>query len=105
MSNPTETSVAKQQGILDAAAEAVRSVPAGSVATYGDIAAIINAGPRQAGRLVGQIADTAPWWRIVYADGTPSTCHAGTAGDLLRQEGIEFLGQRVNMSVQRITRD
>lgn len=91
--------------IPDAAREAVRSVPAGFVATYGDIAAIINVGPRQAGRLVGQIADAAPWWRIVYADGRPSSCHAGTAEHLLRQEGIEFLGQRVNVAVHRITRD
>lgn len=105
MSNPAEAASIQQPDIHDDAHEAVRAVPVGSVATYGDIADIINIGPRQAGRLVGEIADDAPWWRIVYADGTPATCHGHTAEGLLRQEGIEFLGQRVNMAHQRITHD
>lgn len=105
MSNLDDASSSGSKGIHDATREAVRSVPAGTVATYGDIAAIINAGPRQAGRVVGQVSNAAPWWRIVYVDGTPSTCHSGTAEELLRSEGIEFLGERVNMAVHRISSD
>lgn len=105
MRSPIDSASAKRPSLQDAVRRAVRSVPAGYVAMYGDIATIINVGLRQAGRLVGQIADAAPWWRIIYADGTPSTCHSRLATGLLRQEGNETLGQRVNLALHRINRD
>lgn len=80
----------------------MRSVPAGQVATYGDIAEAAGIGPRQAGRLVAQESDSGPWWRIVCADGTTAHCHSGTAPELLAAEGIEFRGQRVDMKRYRI---
>lgn len=82
---------------------AVRSVPPGMVATYGDIALAAGIGPRQAGRLVGELSEEIPWWRVVYADGTPATCHGGTAPDLLRAEGVRFRRQRVDLAVHRGT--
>ncbi|WP_209323609.1 MGMT family protein [Brevibacterium renqingii] len=81
--------------------DAVRSVPAGAVATYGDIGKMVGIGPRQAGRLVGMNADRAPWWRVVYADGSPATCHSGTAPSLLQAEGVGFDGTRVDMRAHR----
>src|SRR5690606_3337935 len=52
---------------------AVRAVPVGGVATYGEIAE--EAGRPGAARAVGNVlkhADdpTLPWWRIIRADGT-----------------------------------
>lgn len=80
----------------------MRSVPVGRAATYGDIAEAVGVGPRQAGRLVVQESNVEPWWRVVYADGTAAHCHGGTAPELLQAEGVEFRGQRVNMTRFRI---
>lgn len=82
----------------------VASIPAGRVMAYGDIAAIVGVGPRQAGRLVAALDDDVPWWRLVYADGTPATCHGGTAPELLRREGVRFRGRRVDRSTARPAR-
>ncbi|HXD27516.1 MAG TPA: MGMT family protein [Arthrobacter sp.] len=83
----------------------VDAIPAGTVMAYGDIAAIVGVGPRQAGRLVAALDDNVPWWRVVYADGTPATCHDGAAPDLLRREGVPFRGARVDRgAVDRSTR-
>ncbi len=84
-------------GIEDAIREAVRALGPGTVVSYGDIAATAGNGPRQAGRLVGKLSEEIPWWRVVHADGTPATCHNGTAGALLRAEGVIFHGRHVAM--------
>lgn len=78
----------------------VAAIPAGQVMAYGDIGAIVGVGPRQAGRLVAALDDDVPWWRVVYADGTPATCHGGTAPGLLRREGVRFRGTRVDRSAE-----
>jgi alkylated DNA nucleotide flippase Atl1 len=41
--------------------------------------------------------DGVPWWRVVYADGTPASCHRGQAPALLSDEGTPMLGARVDM--------
>lgn len=81
--------------------EAVAGVPAGSVASYGDIGERIGAGPRQVGRAMTLLDENVPWWRVVYADGTPATCHGGRAPDLLRNEGTPMRGARVDMERAR----
>ena len=86
-------------------ADAVRAVavtiPPGRVMTYGEIAYATGLHPRQVGRLVGTIAETIPWWRVVRADGTPATCHDGTAPALLSQEQVPFTGHRVDLRALR----
>lgn len=77
--------------------EVVRAVPPGAVVTYGDVAAAVGIGPRQAGRLVGQLSEDLPWWRVVHADGSTATCHGGIAGELLVAEGVGFRGARVDL--------
>ncbi|GAA3505482.1 MGMT family protein [Streptomyces albogriseolus] len=77
--------------------EAVAAVPAGSVASYGDIAERIGTSPRQVGRAMGLLGEGVPWWRIVRADGTPATCHEGQAPRLLATEGTPMRGTRVDM--------
>jgi methylated-DNA-protein-cysteine methyltransferase-like protein len=81
----------------------VRRVPAGAVATYGQIAAEAGA-PRRA-RLVGQVLKTlppgsgVPWHRVINARGELSLPVGSEAWrrqrDRLENEGIVFVGGRI----------
>ena len=86
-------------------AEAVRAIaariPPGSVMTYGDIAVEAGLPPRQVGRIVARISEDIPWWRVIRADGTPATCHDGTAPALLAREHVPFVGGRVDLRALR----
>lgn len=82
----------------------VRRVPRGKVATYGDIA--YAAGFPGAARQVAWALHGSrgiPWQRIVGADG--KILLAGEAGFeqrmRLQQEGVQFIGLRVDMKVHR----
>jgi alkylated DNA nucleotide flippase Atl1 len=86
---------------LDEVRRIVDAVPPGQVITYGEIAALIGIGPRQAGRLVGQLGGCSPWWRVVYRDGSPATCHDGTALSLLLQESAPMCDDRVDIGRTR----
>jgi alkylated DNA nucleotide flippase Atl1 len=88
-------------GIVEDVREVVASIPAGSVATYGDIGRRVEAGPRQVGRAMSLLGGGAPWWRVVYADGTPASCHGGRAVELLRDEGAPMRGARVDLDRAR----
>ncbi|WP_069814765.1 MGMT family protein [Streptomyces sp. TP-A0874] len=82
--------------------EAVVTIPAGSVASYGDVGERIGAGPRQVGRAMSVLRDeNVPWWRVVHADGTPAMCHRGQAPRLLAEEGTPMRGTRVDMGRAR----
>lgn len=83
--------------IVDEVREAVAAIPPGRVLSYGDIAARLGVGPRQVGRAMTLLDDAVPWWRVVHADGTPATCHGGTAPALLRAEGTPLIRTRVDM--------
>lgn len=87
--------------IIEAVREAVAAIPSGSVASYGDIGNRIRVGPRQVGRVMRLLDDSVPWWRVVYADGTPASCHGGQAPELLHDEGTPMLGARVDMKRAR----
>lgn len=92
---------------MDLAAEVravVVAIPPGRVASYGEIGRAVGIGPRQAGREVSLLESGAPWWRVVYADGTPATCHDGAAGPLLEAEGVPFRNGRVDMAKIRANR-
>ncbi|MEU6526780.1 MGMT family protein [Streptomyces sp. NPDC046924] len=84
-------------GLVDDVREAVLAIPAGSVASYGDIGRRIGAGPRQVGRAMSLLDESVPWWRVVHADGTPASCHGGTAPELLGDEAAPMRGGRVDM--------
>lgn len=76
---------------------AVRKIPRGKVATYGQIAALIGS-PRSA-RIVGwalrslPVGTEVPWQRVVNKDGMISienmNCPKEQQATLLRQEGVE----------------
>ncbi|WP_280481370.1 MGMT family protein [Nocardia cyriacigeorgica] len=82
---------------VDEVRAAVLGITPGTVASYGDIGRTIGAHPRQVGRAMSVLDDGVPWWRVVHADGTPATCHGGTAPELLAGEGVPMRGGRVDM--------
>jgi alkylated DNA nucleotide flippase Atl1 len=71
----------------------VRSVPAGSVTTYGDLC---PGAPRHAGAVLSACEDpSVPWQRVVRADG--SLAKGAEQQRLLRAEGVAMRGARVDM--------
>jgi alkylated DNA nucleotide flippase Atl1 len=87
--------------IVDDVREAVIAIPAGSVASYGDIGVRVGASPRQVGRAISLLSGDVQWWRVVHADGTPAPCRDGHAADRLRGEGVPMRGKRVDMDRAR----
>lgn len=73
----------------------VRLIPAGQVATYGQIAEIVGGcTARMVGYAMAACSDDAPWQRVVNAQGkvSPRADHWGAEVQRLRlmEEGIEF---------------
>ncbi|MDR0341818.1 MAG: MGMT family protein [Nocardiopsaceae bacterium] len=87
--------------LIEDVREAVMAIPAGFVASYGDIGKRVGAGPRQVGRAMSLLDESVPWWRVVYADGTPASCHSGRALRLLSNEGTPMASGRVTMKRAR----
>jgi alkylated DNA nucleotide flippase Atl1 len=87
------------EGRLLEVLERVHAIPAGFVRTYGDVS---PGAPRFAGLVLSQVDEPdLPWWRVVRADG--SLAQGRRQHELLMAEGIPFRGDRVDMSVARIT--
>jgi methylated-DNA-protein-cysteine methyltransferase related protein len=77
----------------------VREIPAGFVRTYGDVS---PGAPRFAGTVLFEVDEPElPWWRVVRADG--SLAKGARQKRRLVSEGVPFRGERVEMSVARIT--
>lgn len=91
------------EAVESAIYEAIRSIPRGRVAAYGDVAR--KAGLPGRARLVGRLlressrAAKLPWHRVVRADGRPAfpagspPCHEQL--QRLRAEGVEAIASRV----------
>ncbi|WP_078908489.1 MGMT family protein [Streptomyces vietnamensis] len=64
------------------------AIPPGRVMTYGDVAEWLGeGGPRQVGRVMSLYGGSAPWWRVVRADGTLLPGHELRALAHYREEG------------------
>jgi alkylated DNA nucleotide flippase Atl1 len=82
--------------------EVIASIPAGRVASYGDIAALAGAStPRLIGRILSEDGHDLPWYRVLRSDGTPAPHLVHQQLELLRGEGVLADGQRVSMSKYR----
>jgi alkylated DNA nucleotide flippase Atl1 len=80
----------------------ISDVPPGTVATYGDIAALTGApSPRVVGRVLAEDGHDLPWQRILRADGTPAPHLAHEQLERLRAEGVLADGQRVSLRKYR----
>ena len=74
----------------------IEAIPEGFVRTYGDI-------DRRAPRLVGRVLAAShglPWHRVVRADG--SLAQGARQRELLLQEGVPMLGDRVDLREARL---
>lgn len=80
----------------------VAAIPAGSVASYGDVADLARApSPRLVGRILAEDGHDLPWHRVLRADGTPAPHLARRQLELLRAEGVLADGERVSMRQYR----
>ncbi len=81
----------------------VAAVPAGFVATYGDLAARAGSpSARLAGRVLAELSDeSVPWHRVVRSDGTPAPHLRTEQTALLRAEGVAVHNGRVDMARYR----
>ncbi|GAA1811304.1 MGMT family protein [Nesterenkonia flava] len=78
--------------------ELIASVPAGRVATYGDIAALAGLStPRLVGRVLKEDGFDLPWHRILPATGVPAAHLRTEQLERLRAEGVLAEGSRVDM--------
>lgn len=95
-----------KQSAFEKIYEVVKQIPYGQVATYGQIARL--AGNRQWTRVVGYALhvnpdpDNIPCYRVVNKEGRVSDAFAFGGGnrqvELLQAEGVEFIGDRVDMA-------
>ena len=92
MSSATESFSVRHQTIY----EVVKTIPAGVVATYGQVAAIVGCGPRLVGYALASLPAgmDVPWQRVINSQGKISTRSDGAADPRQRQalirEGIMF---------------
>ncbi|MGI5950416.1 MAG: MGMT family protein [Brooklawnia sp.] len=81
--------------------QAVRAVPPGQVATYGDVAELVGCSPRQVGRIMATDAADTPWWRIVNASGRLPAHLLTEARQHWLAEGISIAGQTSGVQLRR----
>ena len=92
MNSATESFSVRHQTIY----EVVKTIPAGVVATYGQVAAIVGCGPRLVGYALASLPAgmDVPWQRVINSQGKISTRSDGAADPRQRQtlirEGIVF---------------
>ncbi|MGP7999479.1 MAG: MGMT family protein [Streptosporangiaceae bacterium] len=70
-------------------------IPPGRVMSYGDVAEYLGqGGPRQVGRVMALWGGSAPWWRVVHADGSLLGGHERAALAAYRAEGTPLRTSR-----------
>ena len=80
----------------------VASIPAGRVATYGDIAAAAGlSSPRIVGWIMRTDSADLPWHRVITASGRPAAHLATEQLELLRVEGVLADDGRIPLSQVR----
>jgi methylated-DNA-protein-cysteine methyltransferase related protein len=80
----------------------VASIPAGRVATYGDIAAAAElSSPRIVGWIMRTDSSDLPWHRVITASGRPARHLTSQQLELLRAEGILAVDGRIALDEVR----
>lgn len=67
---------------------AVSAIPAGRVATYGDVGRAVGVTPRQVGWIMARHGSAVPWWRVVNAEGLLPVDLLAEAREHWEAEGI-----------------
>jgi len=84
--------------------DVVASIPAGSVMTYGDVAAAIGSrAARGVGQVMAYYGSDHPWWRVVRASGHPAVDHKSRALEYYRAEGtpLKWSGDTFRVDLAR----
>lgn len=70
----------------------VKQIPAGQVATYGQIAHIVGCNPRVVGYAMHAVQpeDDVPWHRVINSRGKISIQDDDTQRQMLEAEGVQF---------------
>ncbi|OYN75630.1 MGMT family protein [Mycolicibacterium sphagni] len=80
----------------------VASIPAGRVATYGDIASAAKlSSPRIVGWIMRTDSSDLPWHRVITASGRPAAHLVTRQLELLRAEGVLAKDGRVSLAQAR----
>jgi alkylated DNA nucleotide flippase Atl1 len=80
----------------------VAAIPAGEVATYGDIASAAGlASPRIVGWIMRTDSADLPWHRVIRATGRPAAHLSTRQLELLRAEGVLAVDGRIALSEVR----
>lgn len=90
--------VRDQEDFTQAVIAVIEAIPAGVVATYGEVAA--EAGYPGAARAVGNLLRTTPglpWWRVIAANGRLVPDSEADHAQRLRAEGVSVLKGKVVM--------
>lgn len=84
---------------------AVECVPAGSVVSYGDIAALTGTGPRIVGRVMALYGSEVCWWRITNAAGRLPTHLLAEAARHWGAEGIQVQASGAGCAIRTYRAD
>jgi alkylated DNA nucleotide flippase Atl1 len=90
----------------EAVLDVVAGIPAGSVMTYGDVAAVLGSrAARAVGNVMAWYGSDVAWWRVIRASGHPAIDHEDRALEHFRAEGTPLVetpdGYRVNLRLAR----
>ncbi len=98
----------RAEGFVEAVLAVVADIPPGTVATYGDVAAILGSrGARAVGQVMARYGSDVPWWRVVRAGGHPPAGKAEPARAHYEAEGTPLLpaagedGYRIDLAARR----
>ncbi|MHA7305826.1 MGMT family protein [Arthrobacter sp. TMN-49] len=84
---------------IEAVLAVAELIPAGSVVSYGDIAALLESGgPRQVGAAMAREGSAVPWWRVIRASGSAPQGHEGRALERYLNEGTALRGDPTELS-------
>lgn len=80
---------------------AAELIPAGRIASYGDVAGLVDCGPRQVGTIMARYGSAVPWWRVTSSYGDLPSHLRGRARPHWEAEAIEWkpngLGCRISL--------
>lgn len=93
--------MASMDEFTDSVLLAVAAIPAGQVATYGDLGKIVGCGPRLVARVLATSGASSSWWRVVRADGSIADHLVSEASVRLARDGVMVRAGRVELSICR----
>lgn len=84
---------------MDRVLLAVEQIPAGRVASYGDIAELVGTGPRQVGSVLSRYGADVTWWRVTAHNGTMAAGLIDRAREHWAAEGIPVTASRTGCRI------